>query len=74
MQTSPPLDGLLSRRFAQNFLPIPATNRFPLGTVAPPFELLNVATGDKLRLLSCLGQPVLLAFTRIFTEQHYCPF
>jgi peroxiredoxin len=74
MQTSPPLDGLLSRRFVQNFLPIPATNRFPLGTVAPPFELVNVATGEKLRLLSYLGQPVLLAFTRIFTEQHYCPF
>lgn len=73
MQTSP-LDGLLSRRFAQNFLPIPATHRLPLGRVAPPFELLNVATGEKLRLVHYLGQPVLLAFTRIFTEQHYCPF
>lgn len=71
-QTSP--DRLLNRRFAENFLPVPATHRAPLGRVAPPFELLNVATGEKLRLADCLGQPVLLAFTRIFTEQHYCPF
>ena len=73
MQPSPPLNPLLSRRFAQNFLPIPATNRFPIGTVAPPFELPDGA-GAKVRLRDYLGQPVLLAFTRIFTEQHYCPF
>lgn len=72
MQTS--LDGLLSRRFAQNFLLIPATNRSFMGDIAPPFELLNVRTGAKVRLMDYAGQPVLLAFTRIFTEQHYCPF
>jgi peroxiredoxin len=44
MQTS--LDGLLTRRFAQNFLPIPAAG-LPIGAAAPPFELLNVGTGSR---------------------------
>lgn len=71
MQTS--LDGLLTRRFAQNFLPIPAAG-LPIGAAAPPFELLNVGTGSRVKLTDYVGQPILLAFTRIFTEQHYCPF
>lgn len=87
MLTSANFDGLLNRRFFQNFFPIPATNQFPMGTVAPPFELLNVATGQKTRLADYVGYAnstgdanptnktkwVLLAFTRIFSEKHYCP-
>ncbi|WNZ24279.1 redoxin domain-containing protein [Leptolyngbya sp. NK1-12] len=81
MLTATSLDSLLNRRFAQNFFPIPATNQFPLGTVAPPFELLNVTTGQKIRLADYLSSPlpqarnqgVLVAFTRIFSEKHYCP-
>lgn len=74
-------EGLLNRRFIQNFFPIPATNQFPIGTLAPPFELLNVATGQKVHLADYGGSlspdrqsnGVLLAFTRIFSEKHYCP-
>jgi peroxiredoxin len=80
MLTAASLEGLLNRRFAQNFFPIPATNQFPIGTVAPPFELLNVTTGQKVRLADYLAPSpqsrnngVLLAFTRIFSENHYCP-
>lgn len=78
MVTAADLEGLFTRRFAQNFLPIPATNQWPIGTIAPPFELVNVATGQKVRLANYLNQnashqALLLAFTRIFTEKQYCP-
>lgn len=80
MLISNDLDGLLNRRFVQNFFPIPATHRLPLGTLAPPFELLNVATRQKVRLVDYVApraagsnRSVLLAFTRIFSEKHYCP-
>jgi peroxiredoxin len=82
MQTSPKpvqpllqsLDGLFDRRFAQNFLPIPATNQLPIGAVAPPVQLLNINTRQLVELTDYAGQILLLAFTRIFTEKHYCPF
>ncbi len=69
------LDGLLHRRFWQNFLPIPATNQLPIGSAAPPFELLNVAIGQKVSWTHYLNHHpwVLLAFTRIFSEKQYCP-
>lgn len=81
MLTAANLDSLLNRRFAQNFFPIPATNQFAMGTLAPPFELLNVATGQKVRLADYTThrnpeaptRAILLAFTRIFSEKHYCP-
>lgn len=80
MLTAANLDGLLNRRFVENFFPIPATHRSAIGTLAPPFELLNVATGQKVRLADYTqskksGTPryILLAFTRIFSEKHYCP-
>lgn len=81
--TSTDFRGLLNHRFRQNFLPIPATHQSPLGTVAPPFRLINVATGQPVRLLDFTGnpkpekqplnRPVVLYFTRIFTEKQYCP-
>jgi peroxiredoxin len=74
---------LFNRRFFDNFIPIPATNHFTIGSLAPPFRLLNVATGEQVRLLDYMGNRksdmgawnrfVILVFTRIFTEKHYCP-
>ena len=78
MANSTELKSLLNQRFANNFFPVPSTNQFQLGTLAPPFELLNVAAGQRVKLADYLSNPahqfVLLAFTRIFSEQHYCPF
>lgn len=81
--TSTDFRGLLNRRFFDNFLPIPATNQFTLGSLAPAFQLLNVSTGQQVKLsdytgntdpdLEAWNRPVILAFTRIFTEKQYCP-
>jgi peroxiredoxin len=75
--------GLLNRRFFNNFPPIPATNHFTIGSLAPPFHLLNVTSGQQVKLsdytgnkqedLEAWNRPVVLAFTRIFTEKQYCP-
>jgi peroxiredoxin len=84
MISSADSEGLFSRRFVQNFLPIPATNQFAIGSLVPPFTLPDVQGDRPFRLLDCVrtrAQPhppiacqgVLLAFTRIFTERHYCP-
>lgn len=75
MPTSTLWDGLLHRRFWQNFFPIPATHQFPIGSIAPSFELLNVAIGKQVSWADYLNHHpwVLLAFTRIFSEKHYCP-
>ncbi len=74
------MDGLFSRRSIQNWLPIPATNPLPIGTVVPlidplNFELHHVATRQRIRLTDYLGQSdwLLLAFTRIFSAKQYCP-
>lgn len=65
---------LLSDRFWQNFLPVPPWNRLAMGDRAPDFCLTEVAHQRPLRLSRFWGQkPVILAFTRIFTERHYCP-
>lgn len=66
--------GLFNERFARNFFPIPATYQASLGVAAPFFELLNVQTGQWVKLTDYTNmRPVVLAFTRIFTERHYCP-
>jgi peroxiredoxin len=78
---------VINKRFFGNLLPLPATNAFGLGTIAPPFELLNVTAGERVKLLNYVGtyvgtrpsdppqepQPVLLCFSRIFAEKVYCP-
>lgn len=84
MLTSTDFRGLLNRRFFSNLLPIPATNHFSIGSLAPPFQLLNVASGQQVKLseytgnkqedLEAWNRPTVLAFTRIFTEKQYCPF
>ena len=75
MLTSTDFSGLVNDRFFKNFFPIPATNRLSLGTVTPDFELPDITNGGTLKLDDRLGdRPVILAFTRIFTEKQYCPF
>lgn len=75
MLTSNDFSGLFSQRFFNNFLPIPATNELTIGTLTPDFTLPNVATDQPVRLSDYRGkQPVIVAFTRIFTEKQYCPF
>ncbi|MBD2461684.1 redoxin domain-containing protein [Oscillatoria sp. FACHB-1407] len=83
MFTSTDFRGLFNQRFFNNFLPIPATNKFKLGSPAPAFQLLNVSTSQQVKLsdytgntnpdLEAWNRPVVLAFTRIFTEKQYCP-
>lgn len=65
--------GLISRRFFKNLLPIPASCRFQLGQALPDFTLPTVK-GTASQLSSYRGKPLVLAFTRIFTEKQYCPF
>lgn len=75
MLTSTDFSGLISDRFFKNFFPIPASNDLSYGMVAPDFVLPNMTNGGTIQLSSYRGkQPVVLAFTRIFTEKQYCPF
>lgn len=75
MLTSTDFSGLLNQRFFNNFFPIPASNEFALGALTPNFELPDITNGRKVRLSDYRDkQPVVLAFTRIFTEKQYCPF
>ncbi len=66
--------GLFNERFAKNLLPLPGFTVPQVGEVAPDFELPRVK-GESVKLSDYFGQkPVLLAFTRIFTEKLFCPF
>lgn len=74
MLTSNDFSGLISDRFFKNFFPIPATNHLSQGMITPNFELPDITHGGSLILSDLRGrQPVILAFTRIFTEKQYCP-
>ena len=74
MLTSTDFSGLINERFFRNFLPIPATNSLKLGERTPDFELPDITGGQLVKLSDYRGQqPVVLAFTRIFTEKQYCP-
>lgn len=74
MLTSSDFSGLLNERFFRNFFPIPATNRLSLGETTPDFALPDITNGQLVRLSNFKGKrPVVLAFTRIFTEKQYCP-
>jgi len=75
MLTSTDFSGLFNERFFRNFLPVPATNQLRLGVGTPDFQLPDITNGTLVKLSDYRGkQPVLLAFTRIFTEKQYCPF
>ena len=74
MLTSSDFSGLLNERFFRNFFPIPATNGLRLGEPTPDFALPDITNGCLVRLSDYKRkQPVILAFTRIFTEKQYCP-
>lgn len=74
MLTSTDFQGLIGPRFFKNFFPIPATNPMEYGMTPPDFELPNITQGGHWRLSACWGdRPVVLDFTRIFTEKQYCP-
>ena len=67
--------GLLNERFFRNFFPIPASNSLNLGKTTPNFALPDITNGRFVDLANYKDkQPVILAFTRIFTEKQYCPF
>jgi peroxiredoxin len=66
--------GLLNQRFFNNFFPFPASNDFQLGIKTPDFTLPDITNKQQVKLSDFYGQkPVILAFTRIFTEKQYCP-
>jgi peroxiredoxin len=67
--------GLINRRFFQNFLPIPAENELELGSIAPELQIHDIRNDRQVKLSDYRGtQPVVLYFTRIFTDRQYCPF
>ncbi len=75
MATSIASSGLFNERFFRNFLPIPASNVLELGHTTPDFQLPDITNGTVVKLSDYRGKkPVLLSFTRIFTEKNYCPF
>jgi len=74
MLTSTDFSGLINERFFRNFLPIPASNSLKLRGITPDFELADITHKRPVRLSDYRGkQPVVIAFTRIFTEKQYCP-
>ncbi|MFN6482070.1 MULTISPECIES: peroxiredoxin family protein [unclassified Nostoc] len=75
MLTSTDFRGLLNERFFRNLLPVPASNKLRLAVGTPDFQLPDITNGRLVKLSDYKGkQPVLIAFTRIFTEKQYCPF
>lgn len=75
MLTSTDFTGLFNERFFHNFLPIPALDNFRLGVGTPDFKLSDITNNTVIKLSDFRSkQPVILAFTRIFTEKQYCPF
>jgi len=75
MTTFTDVSGLLNQRFFQNFFPIPAKNNLIEGQITPDFELPDITNNKLVRLSNYRGdRAVVVAFTRIFTEKHYCPF
>ncbi|MFM7448864.1 MAG: peroxiredoxin family protein [Leptolyngbyaceae cyanobacterium] len=74
MLTSTDFSGLINQRFFNNFFPFPASNSFPLGILTPGFTLPDITHDRPVKLADYRNQkPVILAFTRIFTEKQYCP-
>jgi peroxiredoxin len=56
-------------------LPVPARLALPIGSIAPDFALWDARNHRTVRLANWRGkQAVVVAFTRIFAEEVYCPF
>jgi peroxiredoxin len=67
--------GLFNRRFAANFIPLPPFGVPKVRAIAPDFSLPIVGKNENIQLSDYRGkQPVVLAFTRIFTEKLFCPY
>ena len=67
--------GLFNRRFASNFIPLPPGQVPAVGSTAPDFSLPIIGGDNRIQLSDYQGkQPVVLAFTRIFTEKLFCPY
>lgn len=62
----------VNANFIANFVPRFAENKFQLGDIAPNFELPDF-TGTLRKLSDFHGKPLLLVFTRIFTDKIFCP-
>lgn len=74
MLTSSDFSGLINGRFWRNFFPVPASNTLKLGEMTPDFKLPDITNNHQVKLSYYRErQPILLAFTRIFTEKQYCP-
>ena len=74
MLTSTDFSGLLNQRFFNNFFPLPADSSLILGLKTPNFELPDITNDQQIKLNDYREQkPVVLDFTRIFTEKQYCP-
>lgn len=74
MLTSTDFSGLFNQRFLNNFVPIPANSPLLLGLKTPNFELPDITNDQQIQLNKFRNEkPVILAFTRIFTEKQYCP-
>ena len=66
--------GLFNHRYVSNFIPRPPAQSPAVGELAPDFSLPRIG-GGRVQLSDYRGQqPVVLAFTRIFTEKLFCPF
>jgi peroxiredoxin len=64
----------LNQRFFNNFFPLPADSSLILGLKTPNFELPDITNDQQIKLNDYREQkPLLLDFTRIFTEKQYCP-
>ena len=65
---------IFNHRVAKNFIPLPPGHVPNVGEIAPNFSLPRVG-GGVIQLSDYQGkQPVVLAFTRIFTEKLFCPY
>ena len=74
MLTSTDFSGLFNQRFLNNFFPLPASSPLILGLKTPNFELPDVTHDQQVKLNDYREEkPVIIAFTRIFTEKQYCP-
>ncbi len=65
---------IFNHRVAKNFIPKPPGNVPKVGEIPPNFSLPKVG-GGFIQLSDYQGkQPLVLAFTRIFTEKLFCPY
>ncbi len=73
MVTSAPR--VVTPNFFRYLLPTPARLALSIGSIAPDLTLWDVTHQRTVRLANWRGKrPVVLAFTRIFAEEVYCPF